>query len=479
MPNIMTAPAGSVKVRMYKQGFGDCFLIALPGRDGKPAYVLIDCGVHHKDKDNLAKMNRTAKSVKEATDGRLELVAVTHEHTDHIDGFKLAKEVFDGVAMDNVWMGWTEDYANPRVKALDRAFAVHLEALKIVRDKLKSSRSGLWETIDNLLAFYGEELGAAGRMSNRETMTWVQKKGGGGLKFCAPGEVLTLDRVDDVRFFVLGPPLLDSLLKKSAPSSGKNKETYITDPENAHLDDFALEVIRQEGATSGVLSDADAKNALAARHPFEDRYRVSAKDAKLDPDHAFDDYLSRKNSWRRIDDKWLELAGELALKLDEHTNNTSLALAIEIGAGRNVLLFPGDAQVGNWLGWQDLKWKDGRKETTIDDLLGRTVLYKVGHHGSHNATLKKLGLEKMTHPDLAALLPVDEDFAKNVAKWTAIPYPDLLSRLMEKTRHRVIRSDKPAPGQKDRPYSLGKEEWKGFMKRIEETDLYTELTIAM
>ncbi len=479
MANVMTVPAGSVKVRMYKQGFGDGFLIAFPGGDGKPVYALIDCGVHHKDKDNLAKMNRTANSVKEATDGRLDLVVVTHEHTDHIDGFKLAKEVFDGMAMENVWMGWTEDYANPRVKALDQAFAVHLEALKIVRDKLKASQSGLWETVDNLLAFYGEELGASGRMSNRQTMTWIQGKGGTGLKFCEPGEVLTLGRAENVRFLVLGPPLADSLLKKSAPSKGKKKETYITDAENAHLEDFALEVIRQRGVMSGALAAADAEASLQARRPFEDRYRVSLEQAKGDLDHAFDGYLARKNSWRQIDDKWLELAGELALKLDEHTNNTSLALAIEIGRDQKILLFPGDAQVGNWLGWQELKWKDGRKETTIDDLLEKTVLYKVGHHGSHNATLKSLGLEKMTHPELAALIPVDEAFAKNVAKWTSIPYPDLLARLTEKTRHRLIRSDKPAPGQKDRPYSLGKEEWKSFMKRVNETDLYTELTIAM
>jgi hypothetical protein len=30
-----------------------------------------------------------------------------------------------------------------------------------------------------------------------------------------------------------------------------------------------------------------------------------------------------------------------------------------------------------------------------EDLLERTVLYKVGHHASHNATLRQKGLELM------------------------------------------------------------------------------------
>ena len=34
--------------------------------------------------------------------------------------------------------------------------------------------------------------------------------------------------------------------------------------------------------------------------------------------------------WRRIDAAWVEGASELALRLDSVTNNTSLALAIEL-----------------------------------------------------------------------------------------------------------------------------------------------------
>jgi hypothetical protein len=50
--------------------------------------------------------------------------------------------------------------------------------------------------------------------------------------------------------------------------------------------------------------------------------------------------------WRRIDTDWLAAADQLALNLDDHVNNTSLVLALELGDGEDapVLLFPGDAQ---------------------------------------------------------------------------------------------------------------------------------------
>ena len=43
----VTAPPEAVRVRMYRQGLGDCFLISIPRSDGREGYahVLIDCGV--------------------------------------------------------------------------------------------------------------------------------------------------------------------------------------------------------------------------------------------------------------------------------------------------------------------------------------------------------------------------------------------------------------------------------------------------
>jgi hypothetical protein len=59
-------------------------------------------------------------------------------------------------------------------------------------------------------------------------------------------------------------------------------------------------------------------------------------------------------SWRRIDSDWLGLSADLAMQLDNRTNNTSLVLAFEFVKSGRVLLFAADAQVGSWLSWQNL-----------------------------------------------------------------------------------------------------------------------------
>jgi hypothetical protein len=170
---------------------------------------------------------------------------------------------------------------------------------------------------------------------------------------------------------------------------------------------------------------ADPANAAF----FRDRY-VGPKTSRGDDDFA----------WRRIDSDWLGASADLALQLDSRTNNTSLVLAFELVGSGNVLLFAADAQVGNWLSWQDLSWTVGGNPLTVADLLRRTVLYKVGHHGSENATLKAKGLEMMSSEDLVAFVPTNEGDARKVG-WGKMPFHGILDALARRTRRRVIRAD--------------------------------------
>jgi hypothetical protein len=136
-------------------------------------------------------------------------------------------------------------------------------------------------------------------------------------------------------------------------------------------------------------------------------------------------------------------------------------LAIELHDSR-VLLFAADAQVGNWLSWQDLKWQTDGKEVTGPNLLRRTVLYKVGHHGSHNATLQEKGLEQMDRLEVA-MIPVDHGMAVKKG-WGRIPLDTLEKRLDEKTKGRVLRLDKPVPA--------------ALADRVPAHDLYYEISIV-
>jgi hypothetical protein len=66
----------------------------------------------------------------------------------------------------------------------------------------------------------------------------------------------------------------------------------------------------------------------------------------------------------------------VAVALDKAVNGTSLMLVLEISG--TYLLFPGDAQWGTWqAAMEDPEWRE---------LLKRVSFYKIGHHGSHNAT---------------------------------------------------------------------------------------------
>ena len=159
-------------------------------------------------------------------------------------------------------------------------------------------------------------------------------------------------------------------------------------------------------------------------------------------DKFFQDNYVAGGDWRRIDSEWLGSATELALALQSYTNNTSLVLALELGEpGKgDVLLFAADAQVGNWESWQAWTCKSGDVKVTGPDLLKRTIFYKVGHHGSYNATLRKHGVEEMDGLK-ASIIPVDEKEALK-KRWGRMPLPDLIAALEKKAPGMILRTDR-------------------------------------
>jgi len=71
---------------------------------------------------------------------------------------------------------------------------------------------------------------------------------------------------------------------------------------------------------------------------------------------------------------------EFVRVLDHVLNNTSVILLFRVGD--LILLFPGDAQIENW------SWALGQQR--YRELLRNVNVYKVGHHGSFNATPRSL-----------------------------------------------------------------------------------------
>jgi len=84
------AKGAAIRVRMYRVGFGDFFLLTVPGKAG-PQHILIDCGVHA---GNIKSMPDCVADLAEATGGKLALVIVTHYHADHLSGFATQSDAF-------------------------------------------------------------------------------------------------------------------------------------------------------------------------------------------------------------------------------------------------------------------------------------------------------------------------------------------------------------------------------------------------
>jgi hypothetical protein len=437
-----------VRVRMYRQGLGDCFLLTFnPGGDEK--HVLIDCGTLGSKYTDV-KLPDVIAEIDKTTNGHLHLVVGTHQHQDHLSGMSKLSDQFSAAKnkkVDHVWLAWTEDPKDPAAKKLSKVRDDMGLAVKAAAKSLRAldSNSETARAVESLLGFFGETPATMGATAASATFAAAAKNSMDTVRGLAkqteyrkPGEpAIELDWLPGFRVFVLGPPLDPDALHETG--------------EHGSAEIYALTALTRAASQQiGALKKSAAADDAGAEAPFDTRFRLTMNDPRIVASLG-KTYLDPSQSWRSIDTDWLSVASGLAIQLDKFTNNTSLVIAIERVADGKVLLFPGDAQEGSWLSWHDpsMKWevKDAAgKDTTVvaKDLLARTVFYKVGHHSSHNATAKSQGLEMMiAQSELTAFIPVDRQIAlgRSPAGTWKMPARQLYRRLMDKCQGRVMRSD--------------------------------------
>jgi hypothetical protein len=438
-------------------------------------------------------MRQVAASLRDSTGGRIDVLVATHQHWDHLSGFDQARDLFEQIAFDEVWVAWTEDPANDLGNRLRARRKAHLRALGGAARSLRATGDAdQAATIEAVLGFFGEP-GEDGKPSRIELALDYVLGRGKPPRYRTPGEIVGLPG-SPARVFVLGPPQDEALLLRSTPSQ-RASEVY--EKRLGLTEEIAF--FAGVAAAAGPPQSPDEAELRELSFPFDGIYRVEPDQAKADEFFQTHYYgppqppgppgqpaapaqpTATDETWRQIEGDWLANADTLTLQLDSDTNNTSLALAIELSPGGKVLLFPGDAQVGNWLSWQTVKWaEDDGGAVDAADLLRRTALYKVGHHASHNATLREKGLELMARPDLVAMVPVDEQMAHrpkggNPDGWD-MPFAPLLDRLKAKTGGRVLRADLGPPAPEDLA-GLSPADREAFTAAVAATPLYLEITI--
>jgi hypothetical protein len=479
---------------MYRQGLGDCFLLSF-GKDSsftEAAHVLIDCGTlgatttKVKIKDVVADIALTTKN-KTTAKSELALLVATHEHQDHLSGFNSEREAFDAIQVDHAWVAWTESPDDPLAKDLMKykndlgvATLAASKALSKAGDQ-DSRAKAMAEGMSEVLTFVGDTaLGATFAKGVDEAMKYVASRAtGDDREYLKPGTFLQPKWLPGVTVYVLGPPHDEKKIKNLGEHG--NPELYELSGSSVSAFGAMASWFAHDGTYKNYCEsiDAQCRDQLDRSLPFDQRYRIFA----VDTDARLDSYNHPDDAWRRIDTDWLFSSADLALQLDNLTNNTSLALAFEIGEDGPVVLMAADAQLGNWLSWHDYTWEvpksnGGVRKLQAKDLLSRTLVYKVGHHSSHNATAVAHGLEMMTDNSLVALIPLDKKVA--IQKKWPMPAEKLYERLLEKTKGRVLRSDTGWPEDKEKPDSVAKSEWKNVPSYVQiavETE-YVDVAIS-
>jgi hypothetical protein len=396
----LTTDPAHVTVRMYNVGFGDAFLLVFPG-DDRPRRVLVDCGSHAAGPGPRPIDDVVAQIVSDVTDddgtARIDLVVGTHRHRDHVSGFAVSR--WDAVEVGEVWMPWTEDPHDPvatRIRERQSALAVALNAAVGV------------DAPDSISAAL-----AANALTNASAMETLHR----GFSGDPPRRFLPAS--DDVVTELSATPLSDARVDVRVLGPSRD-EAVIRD-----LD---------PPAGAGYLRLATAAGSAGAA-PFGPQWTIESR---------------RLAEHERL--KGLLLAGwqaslvrrsaefdpfGLAVALEKAINGTSLVLTFALGNA--LLLFAGDAQWGTW--------KRILASPEAMALVDRATFLKVGHHGSHNATPRRLVEALGSHADAHHAGEHDDLWAmvstRPISMWPNLPKPELLAALRAVTP-RVARSDEGA-----------------------------------
>lgn len=436
-----------IRVRMYRVGFGDFFVVTLLDANAQPLHILVDCGVFKgtSQSGDLHSIEAAVGDMAALTGGRLELVVVTHRHADHIAGFARCAAVFKKMTVGAVWMPiWESEYEPVAVKfqaeLVRTAFALQRHFFALGAAASPEQRSAL-QFMENATG----AAGAAAAGSNDAALALLKR----GFAGVTPKYYKANDKPEvpaalveaGLAAKVLGPPPLDDLQLMKLMDLQKGVGQYLAE---------------------------EAGDEAGAGRPFAGEWEIAPAEALASPGayapESFREWTAPRKSWGDVTlaearagrvrmEKALQASQPIAAlmaakQLNSFLNNQSLVLLFTF-KGRN-LLFVGDAQAGNWEHWLfETDTPDKKGSATVaaaaQKLLASLDFYKVGHHGSGNAT-PKAAADLMTGEGhkFAAMCSTEahvygtED-PEDPSKGTEVPRGPLLDKLA--SRAALVRSD--------------------------------------
>jgi len=408
-------PSG-IRVRMYRVGFGDFFLLSL--REGEHVeHILIDCGVHAKPTNSIGD---AIEQLKLDTGGKIALIVMTHRHADHISGFASGADTFRQFTVGKVWMPWFENRADPKAMR----FQANLEA---VATRLQLSFAARADKSDeqflNMAQNVTGDLSPTGISSNQIALDTLHSGFAGGattIQYLTAGDVPELPPelvAIGLGAQILGPPSDPALISQMDGKAHQYLseidaaiEADSTDAPVPIFDDSLYgDASSYDPAVLGTGGSARIEKAIAAAQP--------------------------------------DVVRAIAAQADNTVNNQSVVVLFAFNGKK--LLFAGDAQWGNWQNFLfgGALGSPGHTKMTPEaiGILKSIDFYKVGHHGSTNATPID-ALEAMRE-GIVAMCSTAVGAYGRVANKSEVPRIPLMDALDKKTAGKLARSDQvPVPG---------------------------------
>jgi beta-lactamase superfamily II metal-dependent hydrolase len=397
-----------VRVRMFRVGFGDFFLLSITTTRGQ-SHILIDCGVHAKD---LGSIREAVTQMAQDCDNKLALVIMTHRHADHISGFGSCSDIFGKIEVGRVWMPWFEDTTIDEAKHFQAslvALANHVGSG--FRARLAAGPSEVTTQLLSMAENITGGMSAAGGSANEKALRVLQSgfKNTPAHDYLKAGDHATLPQelIDaGLTAQVLGPPIDKSLVEQMTNKT----QQYLS------------------GASEEDQDDDDKPL------PFAEAFRASYG---AYPSRAFEIY-DADEIVRMVDSSQPDMLAAQAVAADKTLNNQSLVILFSVD-GKN-LLFAGDAQWGNWENFLYGGAYGTPGHTTMTNaakaILDKIDFYKVGHHGSANATPKD-AVQAM-RMGCAGMCSTQEH------AYNQVPRAPLLAALGQRMENKLARSDQVA-----------------------------------
>ena len=400
-----------LRVRMYRVGFGDFFLLTIPTTAG-PQHILIDCGVHA---GNIKTMPDCVADLVAITGRKLALVIVTHFHADHLSGFATQYDEFAQFDVGAVWVTNRLDPADPqssKLKMKISSLALHLQLQLRLSARTDIDAVQAAAKVENALG-----VSAGGNDKAMELVT-------SGFRNRPP-----------VYYYQAGdtPKLPASLLGEiTAQILGPAPKT--TDGDFSASDNKAEQYL-------AAVAEEDYPDTERIE-PFERGWPANASDYA---DAAFDPWTpSRLESvLHAVQPDVLAAAADA---IDGTLNNQSLVVLFTCKGKK--LLFVGDAQWGNWAYWlygHGVKGADPGISADAKKILGSIDFYKVGHHGSTNATpipaVSAMPSKCVAMCSTETGFPSDTRTYGSIKKGTEVPRIPLMKALEQQTKNKLVRSD--------------------------------------